>query len=84
MKQKDIALIIVVGFISAVFSVLLSNMLISPSKNRQQEVEVVDPITAEFKKPDPRYFNKDSVNLTKRITIGEDGNDKPFNGDPAN
>ncbi len=84
MKQKDIALIIIAGFISAVLSVAVSNFIIAPSKNRQQKAEVVDPITAEFKKPDARFFNKDSVNLTKRITIGQDANDKPFNGQSTN
>lgn len=82
MKQKDIALIVVTVFISAVFSVLLSNFLIAPSSKRQEKVEIVDKITADFVQyePDTRYFNKDSVNPTKRITIGQDTNDKPFDG----
>lgn len=79
MKQKDIALIIVAAVVSAILSVVLSNVLIAPSKNRQQKAEVVDAITPDFRLPDTRYFNKDSVNPTKRITIGEDGNKTPFN-----
>lgn len=81
MKQKDIALIIVAAFIAAVFSIGLSNFLIAPEKNRQQKAEVVEPITAQFIPPDKKFFNKDSVNPTKLITIGDDGNTTPFNGD---
>lgn len=79
MKQKDIALIIVIGVISAVLSVGLSNILLAPKKNRQQKTEVVELINPEFKLPDSKYFNKDAINPTQRITIGENGNTTPFN-----
>lgn len=78
MKQKDVVLIIVVVFISGVASILLSNALISSPKNRQEKVEVVEPITADLKKADPRYFNANSVNPTRIIKIGDNNNDHPF------
>ncbi len=79
MKQKDIALIVVAGIVSAIISVVLSNLLIAPQKNRQQKAEVVDAITTDFKLPDPKYFNKNtSINPTQRITIGDSGNNAPF------
>ncbi len=82
MKQKDIALFLAVGMVSAVFSVVISNFLITPSKIKKQQAEVVNPITADFSVPDSdnKYFNKDSVNPTKLIQIGEGTNTSPFNG----
>lgn len=79
MKQKDIALILVVCFFSAVISLIVSNMLIATPNNRQQKAEVVDKITAEFQQPDEKYFNGTSVNPTQTIRIGDVQNPTPFN-----
>ena len=81
MKQKDLALIIVVIFLSAVISLLLSNMFINSPKNRQAQVEVVDPIVAEFDgSPGTKYFNEQSINPTKLIQIQDNQNPSPFSG----
>lgn len=81
MKQKDIILIIVVVFVSGVFSLVLSNYLISSPKNRQEQVEVVEPITADFKIPakDDKYFNVQAIDPTQIIKIGDNNNNEPFN-----
>lgn len=79
MKQKDIALIVVVVIVSGVFSVVLSSFLIgSPSKQKQM-VEVVEPISSEFNSPNSKYFNERSINPTQTITIGDNTNPQPFN-----
>lgn len=82
MKQKDIALFMVVGIVSAVVSVGLSNFVISPSKQKQQQAEVVDSISASFEVPaaDNKYFNPNAINPTKLIEIGDNPNVTPFNG----
>lgn len=79
MKRKDIILIIVVVFISGVFSVILSKYLISSPKNRQEPVEVVEAISAEFIQPSDKYFNKQSIDPTQTIKIDGPNNNKPFN-----
>lgn len=72
-------LIGVIVFVTGIISYIVSNMLFSTSgKGRQQEVEEVKPITAEFKQPDKQYFNPTSINPTKQITIGENPNPQPF------
>lgn len=77
MKRKDIAVIVIVIFISALFSIVLTNLLFS-SSHRQQTVEVAQPISAVFSTPDPRYFNKNSKDPTSVITIGNNSNPDPF------
>ncbi len=79
MKQKDVALIIIAGFISMVFSIVLSNLLISSPKNRQAKVTVVEPITADFPAPDKKYFNENSIDPTTLIRVGDNTNPAPFN-----
>ena len=80
MRQKDLALIIVIVFFSALVSFFVSGKLFAPPKSRQQEVEVVNPITADFPKPDKRFFNAHSLDPTQLITIGQSANPNPFNG----
>jgi hypothetical protein len=79
MKQKDIALIVGIVIISAVVSLFISKAIFATPKSRQQQVDVVQPITADFPKPDGRYFNSSSVDPTQLITIGQNNNSDPFN-----
>jgi hypothetical protein len=80
MKQQDIALIIMIVAIAGVLSFFVSKQLFAPPKNRQQGVEVVQPITANFSKPDERYFNSQAFDPTQTITIGQNSNPDPFSG----
>jgi hypothetical protein len=82
MKQKDIALIIVIVFVSALISWFVSKQLFAPPEKRQQEVEVVEPITADFPKADKHFFNNSSFDPTQLITIGKNANSNPFRGKP--
>lgn len=78
MKQKDIALVILISAISGIASFFLSNIFFASPSDLQTEVEVIEPISAEFREPDERYFNDKSVNPTQQITIGDDQNQQPF------
>lgn len=80
MKQKDIALIIVVAVISAIVSFIVSGKIFVTPANRQQKVEVVDKIDSDFTQPDSKYFNSSSVNPTQLVTIGNNNNQNPFSG----
>lgn len=78
MKQKDIALIVVIVFVSAVISLLVSSRIFVTPKSRQQQVEVVQPISASFQAPDKAYFNSNSFDPAQLITIGQNTNTNPF------
>lgn len=80
MKQKDIALIAIAVLFGAIFSIVLSNLVFASPKNRQQKVEVVQPISDDFPTPDTHYFNEQSIDPTQLITIGNNTNPTPFNG----
>lgn len=79
MKQKDIVLILVMVFISAIVALLLSNFVFARPADRQQTAERVDEITADFPQPPSKYFNSNSVNPTQQIEIGNTSNPNPFN-----
>lgn len=80
MKQKDVALILVIAFVSGVLSFLASGMLFGKPADRQQKAEVVDVITSDFSLPDAKYFNVNSVDPTQLIQIGNTNNPNPFTG----
>ncbi|HET8671711.1 MAG TPA: hypothetical protein VFM05_14120 [Candidatus Saccharimonadales bacterium] len=80
MKQKDVALILVVAFISAVLSFVLSGWIFGKPADRQQKAEVVDVVRSDFVLPPVKYFNNNSVDPTQLIQIGEANNPNPFGG----
>lgn len=80
MKQKDIALIIVVAFISAVTSFFISKSLFGTSGDKAQTAEVVDAVSTEFQQPSAKYFNPEAINPTQPIQIGVGSNQNPFGG----
>lgn len=80
MKQKDIALIIVLAAVSAVVSFLVSGWIFNKPANRQQKAEVVDVITSDFTLPSEKYFNNNSIDPTQLIQIGNSNNPNPFDG----
>jgi hypothetical protein len=80
MKQKDLALILVIAGISAIFSIFISKAIFSTNGSHQLQAQTVQPITSEFPKPDSRYFNSSSFDPSKPITINQNNNSTPFNG----
>jgi hypothetical protein len=78
-KQKDIALIVVIVVFSAIVSLFASKALFSSPKDRQQQVEVVEAIDPNFPTPDKTYFNAQAVDPAQNIQIGDNNNTNPFN-----
>ena len=78
MKQKDLALIIVLAVISAIVSYFVSGMFITKPTDLKADVKVVDPISADIPEVDTRYFNSDSIDPTEVIKIGGQENQQPF------
>lgn len=79
MKQKDIALIIIIVFVSGVLSFFVSNKFISPPKHDLKAAKV-EAITSDFNEPSDRHFNDKSVNPTQLIRIDGNANQSPFDG----
>ena len=80
MKQKDILLLSVIVLTAGIISLVVASLFIGSPKKRITKVEVVDTINAEFKQPDKKYFNKNSIDPTQNIRIGDSFNSDPFSG----
>lgn len=82
MKQKDIALLILVAVFSAVVSFVISGYIFAPDSAKSQKSEVVEAIEPQFNELNSKYFNATtSINPTKRIQIGDNTNPAPFVGE---
>jgi hypothetical protein len=81
MKQKDIALIIVVAAVSGFASFFLSRFLFATPGNMQQKSAIVDKITTEFPQPSSKYFNMNSIDPTQLVQVGDNNNTNPFHGE---
>lgn len=79
MKEKDIAIIIIIVFVSGVLSFFISNKFISSPKHDLKAAQV-EAITSDFNEPSNKYFNDKSVNPTQLIRIDANSNQSPFNG----
>ena len=78
MKRKDFLMIVMVVVIAAIFSVVVSGMFITTPEDREQTVEVAEPITSDLQRPPADYFNQEAINPTQTIQIGDDSNEQPF------
>lgn len=78
MKQKDIALIILIAGISGLVSFTFSHLIFSTPQARQQKVALVDKITPEFATPSTQFFNSQSIDPTQFINVQNSNNSNPF------
>jgi hypothetical protein len=82
MKQKDIAVLLIIIFIAGAISFVVAGDLFSNSADTHQKAPVVDVINPDFPLPSAKYFNSNSIDPTQLIVIGNSNNTNPFAGSP--
>lgn len=85
MKRQDIIRLSLVGVAAAIISYVISGMVFKVPNNRSTSVPTVDVIPTSMPdiKNDPAYnffLNKNAVDLTQPVQIGNSQNTAPFNG----
>lgn len=71
MKQSDIitvVIIAVVGTIAAYFGV---NMILGKPSDATYEFKTIEAVSADLSEPDSEIFNKDAINPTVEVYVGE-------------
>jgi hypothetical protein len=79
-KRNDIALLILIISLTLVISFLIVKSVFGEPKNQATKVDKVEPITSQVVQPSSSIFNKDAINPTVVIQIGNPANLQPFNG----
>ena len=72
MKKTDIAMIVLIAGFSVLISYLVINSLAQGGSSEQTyEVKTTEPISNEYVKPSSEIFNKDAINPTVQVNIGQ-------------
>lgn len=71
MKNSDISAIIVIAFVSMFVAYFVADAVIGKSNGESVKVLTVEPITADVQTPDSAIFNKDAINPTVEVVIGD-------------
>lgn len=80
MKRSDLALLALIVSLTLVVSFVLVKALFGEATNQATKVEKAEPISANLVEPSPSIFNRDAINPTVVIQIGNSGNQQPFTG----
>lgn len=78
MRKNDIAMIILIASISAMFAYFVGRAVIGDPQSKSVTVKTIDAISTEVEKPDQTVFNKNAINPTVEINIGNSSNQEPF------
>ncbi len=71
MKRSDIAVLIFIASISVIVAYFVANALIGSPTTESQTVRTASVITESIVQPDSTIFNKDAINPTVEVVIGE-------------
>lgn len=77
MKKSDIVNVILISILSLLGSYLLISYLIGDFNSHEAKVQVIDPIGHEVASPSPLVFNKEAINPTVTVLIGQDSKTEP-------
>lgn len=71
MKNSDIAAIILIASLSVLAAYFIADSLIGRPGGQSAKVKTVEKISAEIQEPDVSVFNKDAINPTVPVVIGD-------------
>ena len=73
MKNSDIAMVILVSFVSVVVSYLLGNAIMGDPNDRVETIQYMTPISNTIEQPDIETFNPHALNPTVEVYVGNCG-----------
>ena len=71
MKRSDIAAIILIASISILGAYFIAGAIIGKPSDKGEKVLTAAPISADIQTPDSAVFNKDAINPTVEVVIGD-------------
>lgn len=71
MKKTDIAMIVFIAGLSVLLAYFVAKSVLGDISEESVKVKTATPISSEVTQPDPTVFNKDAINPTVKVVIGE-------------
>lgn len=75
MKKTDIAMLVLIAGISILVSALTLKSILGDPSEKTRNVQITNEISDSFTEPSKDIFNKEAINPTVQVFIG-DGSDK--------
>jgi hypothetical protein len=72
MKRSEIAAIIAIAVTSMAVAYFVANAFIGKPSSTTVKVRTITQISSEVEQPDSKVFNKDAINPTVEVVIGND------------
>ena len=72
MKRSEIALIVLVAGMSVIIAYFAANALLGKPSAKDKQVRTITQISSKVEKPDTAIFNKDAINPTVEVSIGDE------------
>jgi len=70
MKNSDVAAVILIASLSVLVAYFVADAVIGKPTSASVKVKTVAPISAEVQTPDQSIFNRDAINPTVEVLIG--------------
>jgi hypothetical protein len=70
MKKSDIAMIILIASVSVLMAYFVAKAIIGDVQSQSVRVKTTEKISTEIEEPDPSIFNKNAINPTVEVIIG--------------
>lgn len=71
MKNSDIAALIVIASLSVLVAYFVADAVIVKPSNKGVKVPTISEISSEVTTPDKSIFNRDAINPTVEVVIGD-------------
>lgn len=71
MKKTDIAMLILIAAVSILISAVTLNAVLGNPSEKTRKVKVTDEISDSFTEPSKDIFNKDAINPTVTVHVGD-------------
>lgn len=71
MKNTDIAALILIASISMVIAYFVADAVIGKPTSESVKVKTIERISSDIQEPDKSIFNKDAINPTVEVIIGD-------------
>jgi hypothetical protein len=74
MKKSDMAMIILIASVSVLIAYFVAKAVVGDVNEETVQVKTADLITSEVAEPDTSVFNKDAINPTVEVIVGDTNN----------
>ena len=77
MKRSDIATIALIALVSMAVAYVVTTAVVAQLAGKQSaKVPTVEPISSSIDQPDRAVFNRDAINPTVEVLIGDQGQEE--------